>query len=571
MTDVELIERILSGEEHLFSELVERYSGYVWATCLSYVRNRSDCEEVVQEIFIQCYQRLDSLRERSSFASWLARMARRHCIDWLRKTSRREAAVSRYEEHLEMTQAPNSGSARDELELEETLAGVRAMIATLPAEHREALLLCYCQGYSSQAAAKYLGISSSAMRKRLERSRSKLRTKATARMEQALASQRQADDFSRKIVAAIPFGQVAWLTEVGTSAAVASKVGLIGGVIIMTKKLIIGIGALAILLVGVEGQRSASKLRNEVESLNEELAEATGDLEQAGKKIKNMVSESEYRAALAELGKSRSQRERLEEELKLAKAPTVGPITEITVSEAGETTAEEETPATPRTREKKNPLAKMYEGEQGREKAESNARTFVQLWYGDFFNEVNLPDEDEHQVRELMIAFMTEGLLKGVKSAGQEINRAADEERAEKERERLRDEMSQYLTYEELAVWDEYIATMDERAVRKSIDVQLNMFSSGLTPENHELAANAYVGEMMALKSAMEDDPTATTNTSAEARGHAEVQRHIEALANARMRLAEVFDEEQIGHFDRYVELMESKLANEEGRRNRRD
>ncbi|MFC1734625.1 RNA polymerase sigma factor [Candidatus Hydrogenedentota bacterium] len=183
MTDAELVTRILSGEERLFAEIVERYDGYVWTTCLSYIRNRTDCEDVVQEIFVQCYQRLDSLRDRVAFGAWLGRMARRYCIDWLRKKSRREAALSRYGEHIDAMRPPESENAHGELESEEILEAVRTMIGTLPAKYQEALLLRYCQGYSSVAAAKYLGILAAAMRKRLELGRKKLRANAAGRSD----------------------------------------------------------------------------------------------------------------------------------------------------------------------------------------------------------------------------------------------------------------------------------------------------------------------------------------------------------------------------------------------------
>lgn len=249
MSEAQIIRRILLGEEHLFARIVERYSGYVWALCSSYVRNPSDCEDVAQEVFVQCYRRLDTLRNPAAFGCWLGQLARRQCLTWLRSSARREERLVKYENGLDPSYAQKL--AMEKPVREEFQQGIRDAIDTLPPDYREALLLRYTEGYSAEEAAAFLGISSAAMRKRLERAQAMLKDRLWDHVEPALAKQKHKDTFAPAVLAAIPFGKVSWLGAgtVGTAAALTgtSKLALIGGIAVMSKKIVVGVGVIVLL------------------------------------------------------------------------------------------------------------------------------------------------------------------------------------------------------------------------------------------------------------------------------------------------------------------------------------
>lgn len=241
MSDSELIARILSGEERLFTRLVEQYSGYVWALCSSYIHNPSDCEDVTQDVFVQCYRRLDTLRNPAAFGGWLSQLARRHCLMWLRASARREERHARYRAESAAEEGTMEHAAQ-----EDRYESIRNAIETLPSDYREALLLRFAEGYSAEEAAAFLGISPAAMRKRIERAQNMLKDRLWDQVEPALKNERHRDQLARGIVAAIPFGQARWLAVPGAGVAAgagtAAKAALMGGVTIMSKKLAIGIG-----------------------------------------------------------------------------------------------------------------------------------------------------------------------------------------------------------------------------------------------------------------------------------------------------------------------------------------
>ncbi len=246
MSDTEVIRRILAGEEALFAQIVTRYSGYVWALCSSYVRNPSDCEDVAQEVFVQCYRRLDTLRNPAALGAWLSQLARRRCLMWLRTAQRRQRRESHYEIEREGNLSAHAAPARDELQ--HTLASA---IDTLPPAYREALLLRFGEGYSIQQAAAFLGITPAAMRKRVERGQHLLKDLLWDQVEPALSQRKHHDHLAGAVVAAIPFGDAPWLhsATAGSAAATAlssgTQLAMIGG-IVMGKKLAIGAVILAV-------------------------------------------------------------------------------------------------------------------------------------------------------------------------------------------------------------------------------------------------------------------------------------------------------------------------------------
>ncbi|MFC1735958.1 sigma-70 family RNA polymerase sigma factor [Candidatus Hydrogenedentota bacterium] len=238
MTDAELIKRILAGEEDLFAEIVERYARYVWAICLSYVGNRSDCEDVVQDVFVRCYLRIGDVRDRSSFGPWLGQVARRQCMRWRRGKARHAAAVSRFEEEA---QGEESAPLDTRLEQEELRLNARAMLESLPSKFREALLLYYTEGLTSAESAEFLGISHDAMRKRLERGRHLLREAYWTEFEPFLRQRRHNDTLRNKVLAAVPFGTASWLGKATAGSLLSSKLLSLGGFGLMAKKICVAI------------------------------------------------------------------------------------------------------------------------------------------------------------------------------------------------------------------------------------------------------------------------------------------------------------------------------------------
>jgi RNA polymerase sigma-70 factor (ECF subfamily) len=86
--DPEIIAKIRAGETAAFELLVARYQPKIFGVVRRYARRESDVQDVVQEIFVKVFQKLDSFRADAPFEHWLMRLAVRTCYDFLRQHQR---------------------------------------------------------------------------------------------------------------------------------------------------------------------------------------------------------------------------------------------------------------------------------------------------------------------------------------------------------------------------------------------------------------------------------------------------------------------------------------------------
>jgi len=87
MTDKEIINLILQGDREKFRILVEKYQQLVFRTCLGFLHNKDDADDLTQDIFIQAYQSLKGFKGEASFSTWIYRIAVNASLNKVRKPS----------------------------------------------------------------------------------------------------------------------------------------------------------------------------------------------------------------------------------------------------------------------------------------------------------------------------------------------------------------------------------------------------------------------------------------------------------------------------------------------------
>jgi hypothetical protein len=197
----------------------------------------------------------------------------------------------------------------------------------------------------------------------------------------------------------------------------------------------------------------------------------------------------------------------------------------------------------------------MFGGEGGKQLADYSARMTVNMHYSDLFRELSLPPETEQRVREIITRHMSDQITRGIEMLQEDPGPERVKRMEEEATERLRDELSGVLTVKEMALWDDYQEAMPERVLDQTYEMQLNMFASGLTPESRDMVKQAIVDEMLAMNpQAMQYPQT----TEAALKTTFDMQR--DAFARARERVAEQLAEDQLAHFDRFVETQEQMV-----------
>lgn len=163
-----LIARCREGDPQAWSEVVETYSGYIYAIVKRGFRlEEHEAEDVFQEVFARLFEHLDSIRDDAAVRYWIGQTARRLAIDSLRRSGR-EAPSS--EDEL-----PEPGAPDPMLERLDTALDVRAGVELLPPHCREVILRFFIQDQSYRTIGEEMDIPSGTIASRISRCLATLR------------------------------------------------------------------------------------------------------------------------------------------------------------------------------------------------------------------------------------------------------------------------------------------------------------------------------------------------------------------------------------------------------------
>jgi RNA polymerase sigma-70 factor (ECF subfamily) len=171
---VHAIEEAKGGDPRAFEALYREYSGRVYSLCLRKTNDVGDAEDLTQEVFLQVYRKVNSLRDEVAFKSWLFRVTMNIILMHFRK--RRHWASSLY--FLDNETSPILDVSKTLIcpacEPAERIALARA-IGGLPKCRRTVLVLHDIEGMSHREIAESLGVSLNTAKSNLCRARRQLR------------------------------------------------------------------------------------------------------------------------------------------------------------------------------------------------------------------------------------------------------------------------------------------------------------------------------------------------------------------------------------------------------------
>lgn len=166
-TENDLIQQAATGSQQAFATLVQRHQARVF----QFIRRLYGCSDeagdLTQETFIKAYQALPRWRPEARFHTWLLQIARNTTLDALRQ--RRRQPGETLEEHAHLVDP--GPSPLQQLESGRRLALLEQLLARLPLEQREILLLREVEGLSYTELASTLGINAGTVKSRLARAR----------------------------------------------------------------------------------------------------------------------------------------------------------------------------------------------------------------------------------------------------------------------------------------------------------------------------------------------------------------------------------------------------------------
>lgn len=181
-SDQTLLEKVRAGDYQAFEALVNRYEGKVYRLSMRMLRNQEDAEDALQETFLQVYRGLKGFEGRSTFSTWLFRLATNVCLMKIRHRETEPAKLLPLEEYIPrheeggLPQIQDWPDKPEEVLLnKESREKMLEALEKLPAEHRAVFVLRDIEGFSNSEAGEALGISVAAVKSRLHRARLALR------------------------------------------------------------------------------------------------------------------------------------------------------------------------------------------------------------------------------------------------------------------------------------------------------------------------------------------------------------------------------------------------------------
>lgn len=176
-----LIARVLDGYAEDYGYFLERYGPEVMRLVSRLVARQEDAEELVQDAFVRAYDRLETFAGRSSFSTWICRIAYTTTVSWLRRQHLKYISIDDLLPHSSSDGSPRTGAQSlpdavvdDALSDDSRVDELRRAIALLKPDEQTLVTLYYYDDRSLADIAYILDIEPGTIATRLHRIRRKL-------------------------------------------------------------------------------------------------------------------------------------------------------------------------------------------------------------------------------------------------------------------------------------------------------------------------------------------------------------------------------------------------------------
>ncbi len=167
--EAELVARCRAGDVDAFETLYNSHAARIYALASRMAGSAEEGEDLLQEIFLQAFRKLDSFQGNAAVGTWLYRLALNHCLDFVRS---KQAKMGKVTETLDAERSVEPSARRDtpiaRIDLDRA-------IERLPAGCREAFVLHDVEGFDHKEVGNLLGIAEGTSKSQVFKARMKLR------------------------------------------------------------------------------------------------------------------------------------------------------------------------------------------------------------------------------------------------------------------------------------------------------------------------------------------------------------------------------------------------------------
>ncbi|MGM7703597.1 sigma-70 family RNA polymerase sigma factor [Pseudalkalibacillus sp. Hm43] len=170
-------------KEEIIEHMMDQYGEKLTRLAYTYVKDWGRAEDIVQDVFVTCYTKMDSFRGESSVKTWIYRITINRCHDYHRTWSFRNL---QFTDKISRWMKGDSKTPESDLLAKDEKEALANQVLSLPVKYREILLLYYFEELSVQEISLMLFINESTIKTRLHRGRQMLK--------EAISSERSMDD-----------------------------------------------------------------------------------------------------------------------------------------------------------------------------------------------------------------------------------------------------------------------------------------------------------------------------------------------------------------------------------------
>ena len=204
--DGNIVHQCLSGNTEQFALLVDKYKGRIFALVYAKVGQFQDAEDITQDVFLEAYRKLSTLRRWDSFYPWLYSIASNQCKTYHYDRKRR-VDMTLFDDPADIHQA-DMDAHTEKLRNEQ----IHEALDSLSEIHRQVLVLRYMTGMRSKEIARTLRVSPNTVNQRLMRARTQLKAvlneEAIPMIPTAFADRKLQPGFTARVIELIKGTQI---------------------------------------------------------------------------------------------------------------------------------------------------------------------------------------------------------------------------------------------------------------------------------------------------------------------------------------------------------------------------
>ncbi|WP_339254112.1 sigma-70 family RNA polymerase sigma factor [Sporosarcina sp. FSL W8-0480] len=161
--------QLADSDEILLNYLMREYATKLKRIAYLYTNDHSECEDIIQEVFVSCYRNLSKFRNESNYETWLTRITINKCKDHLRLWRIKNLIYMPLKQPIK-----TEGSAEEQFIHSENSQEILQQISLLSHKFKEVLILYYFNEMTMQEISETLGINHNTVKSRLLRGKNAL-------------------------------------------------------------------------------------------------------------------------------------------------------------------------------------------------------------------------------------------------------------------------------------------------------------------------------------------------------------------------------------------------------------